>query len=111
MENRRSAAVSRAALERRCAFSEPVLHGSRVGFNTCHADSLRNCEHQFRYAAPDLPGLAAEARARGVPDRVMISGESRSPADNATGSLTCKDQDQGIWSTIFASRGSGVRVP
>lgn len=50
-------------------------------------------------------------RARRVPDRMVISGGSRSSTGTATRLLTCKDRDQSAWSTIFASRGSGVRVP
>lgn len=65
------------------AFSKPCLACTVRCWPQHHATPtpLRGCAHQFRHAAPELPGSATGARARSVPDQVVISGESQSAED------------------------------
>jgi len=58
-----------------------------------------------------VPMSRALGRERGVPDRTVISGESRSHHGHAMRAFTWGSADQAALSTMFASRGPGARVP
>lgn len=61
----------------------------------------------MRAAARPRKAHHRQACARRVPDRRVISGNSRPLTDRPAGTLTCGGAGRGIAPTIFAGRGSG----